>query len=135
MKKVKILVCVVMALMLSMSMMACSKNDDSSASGDSSTPASDVGGMADREDQGGMADREDGDTTGQEQTISGTVTDASMNTVTIKTDAGDEITFPTEDADMSNVDGIANGDEVTVYYSGTIDGSDISNAKIIAIQK
>ena len=129
MKKVKILVCVVMVLMLSMSMMACSKKDDNSSG--SSTQEE----QGEAEDVGGMADREEDDSANQEQSISGTVIDATMNTVTIKTASGDEITFPTEDANMSNAQDIMIDDELTVYYSGTINGTDISNATIIAMQK
>ena len=133
MKKVRILACVVIALMLAIGMMACSSKDST----ETTPPAEDTGGMADREteDTGGMADREDGDTSGEEQTVTGTITDASMNTLTIKTDAGDELSFSTEDADTSNADGLEVGTSITVYYTGTINGTDTSGATVVAIQK
>ena len=123
MKKARILVCVVLTLMLAIGMMACS----SSSSKDAGTPPADTGGMADREESDADSDKE--------QSISGVVTDASMNTVTIKTDAGDELSFGTEDADVSKVNGMDVGKTLTIYYTGTIDGTDTSKVTVVAVQE
>lgn len=59
-------------------------------------------------------------------TIEGTVIDASMNTMTIATAAGEEYTFSTMDAEIDpGTNGIVIGAPVTVTYAGTlVDGEE-----------
>ena len=61
----------------------------------------------------------EGNSFGSEQ-ISGTVVEASMNTVTIRTSSGTRYTFSTIDAEM-NVNGeLQEGTEITLYYTGNL---------------
>ncbi len=54
------------------------------------------------------------------ETISGTVTAASMNTVTIETSGGTTYTFSTMDADIGITGGIEEGMDITLHYSGDL---------------
>ncbi|NCB99413.1 MAG: hypothetical protein EOM34_01900 [Clostridia bacterium] len=54
------------------------------------------------------------------ETISGTVTDATMNTVTIETTAGVTYTFSTMDADIDITGGLETDMDVTLYYNGDL---------------
>lgn len=68
-------------------------------------------------------------------TVTGEVVDATMNTLTIKTDDGQELTFMTEGADTSGLsNGLTVGEEVTVTYDGDIEGTDTSNTAVTYIK-
>ena len=54
------------------------------------------------------------------ETISGTVTAASMNTVTIETSGGTTYTFSTMDADIAITGGLEEGMDVTLHYNGVL---------------
>lgn len=55
------------------------------------------------------------------KTFTGVITDATMNTVTVKSDAEDKtVTFTTEDADKSQANGLLLGAPVTVDYTGCL---------------
>ncbi len=54
------------------------------------------------------------------KSVKGTVADASMNTVTIKTGGGETLTFSTMDADKSGVDGLLLGAPICVEYKGKL---------------
>ena len=54
------------------------------------------------------------------ETISGTVTAASMNTVTIETSGGTTYTFSTMDADIAITGGLEEGMDVTLHYNGDL---------------
>lgn len=59
--------------------------------------------------------------TNQPKTFTGVITDATMNTVTVKSDAEDKtVTFTTEDADKSQANGLLLGAPVTVDYTGCL---------------
>ncbi len=129
MRKLKLVVSVLVLGLLAFGLMACSSKDD--------------GGIP--EGQEGMAYREVEDEAGgqiapageenQMQTVSGTITDASMNTITITTDDGAELTFGTEDADKSGANGLETGSTATIIYSGDIDGTDTSGVTVNAVKQ
>ena len=57
-------------------------------------------------------------------TITGTILDATMSTVTIQTEDGEELSFSIpDDADETEVDGMTVGDTLEITYTGTIDGT------------
>ena len=70
-----------------------------------------------------------------EQEISGTIVDASMNTLASQTDEGQELTFGTEDADKSKCGGLETGSRVTVFYTGTMDGTDTSGVTVLRLEQ
>ncbi len=128
MSKIKVIVSMLAVVLMVFALAACTPKDDSN--GDGSIP----------EGQEGMAYREVEDAAGgqiaspgeenQMQTISGTITDASMHTITIETDDGASLTFSTEDADTSGADGLETGSTATIIYSGDIDGTDTSGVTV-----
>lgn len=70
----------------------------------------------------------------EEQTITGTIVDATMSTVTIQTEDGEELSFSIpDDADESEVDGMTVGDTLEITYTGTIDGTDTSGATVVKL--
>ncbi len=72
--------------------------------------------------------------TAEEQTITGTILDATMSTVTIQTEDGEELSFSIpDDADETEVDGMTVGDTLKITYTGTIDGTDTSGATVVKL--
>ena len=72
--------------------------------------------------------------TAEQQTISGTILDATMSTVTIQTEDGEELSFSIpDDADETEVDGMTVGDTLEITYTGTIDGTDTSGATVVKL--
>ena len=72
--------------------------------------------------------------TAEQQTISGTILDATMSTVTIQTEDGEELSFSIpDDADEAEVDGMTVGDTLEITYTGTIDGTDTSGATVVKL--
>lgn len=72
--------------------------------------------------------------TAEQQTITGTILDATMSTVTIQTEDGEELSFSIpDDADESEVDGMTIGDQLQITYTGTIDGTDTSGATVVKL--
>ena len=70
----------------------------------------------------------------EEQTITGTILDATMSTVTIQTEDGEELSFSIpDDADESEVDGMTIGDQLQITYTGAIDGTDTSGATVVKL--
>lgn len=70
----------------------------------------------------------------EEQTITGTILDATMSTVTIQTEDGEELSFSIpDDADETEVDGMTVGDTLEITYTGTIDGTDTSDATVVKL--
>ena len=70
----------------------------------------------------------------EEQTITGTIVDATMNTVTIQTEDGEELSFSIpDDADETEVDGMTVGDTLEITYTGTIAGTDTSGATVVKL--
>ena len=72
--------------------------------------------------------------TAEQQTITGTILDATMSTVTIQTEDGEELSFSLpDDADETEVDGMTVGDTLEITYTGTIDGTDTSGATVVKL--
>ena len=72
--------------------------------------------------------------TAEQQTITGTILDATMSTVTIQTEDGEELSFSIpDDADETEVDGMTGGDTLEITYTGTIDGTDTSGATVVKL--
>lgn len=70
----------------------------------------------------------------EEQTITGTILDATMSTVTIQTEDGEELSFSIpDDADETEVDGMTVGDTLEITYTGTIDGTDTSGTTVVKL--
>ena len=70
----------------------------------------------------------------EEQTITGTILDATMSTVTIQTEDGEELSFSIpDDEDETEVDGMTVGDTLEITYTGTIDGTDTSGATVVKL--
>lgn len=70
----------------------------------------------------------------EEQTITGTIVDATMSTVTIQTEDGEELSFYIpDDADETEVDGMTVGDTLEITYTGAIDGTDTSGATVVKL--
>ena len=70
----------------------------------------------------------------EEQTITGTIVDATMSTVTIQTEDGEELSFSIpDDADETEVDGMTVGDTLEITYTGTVDGTDTSGATVVKL--
>ena len=66
--------------------------------------------------------------------ITGTILDATMSTVTIQTEDGEELSFSIpDDADETEVDGMTVGDTLEITYTGTIDGTDTSGATVVKL--
>ena len=72
--------------------------------------------------------------TAEQQTITGTILDATMSTVIIQTEDGEELSFSIpDDADETEVDGMTVGDTLEITYTGTIDGTDTSGATVVKL--
>ena len=57
-----------------------------------------------------------------------------MSTVTIQTEDGEELSFSIpDDADETEVDGMTVGDTLEITYTGTIDGTDTSDATVVKL--
>ena len=69
----------------------------------------------------------------EEKEITGTVVDAARNSIIIRTDDGQELSFSKEDAETDLKDGLLLDMKVTIVYTGEIDGNDASGAKVIRI--
>lgn len=68
------------------------------------------------------------------QSVTGKVTDGTMNAVTIEDEDGKEYSFPLEGADSSGLaDGILIGNKVTVVYEGDLESTDPTELKTISI--
>lgn len=65
-----------------------------------------------------------------EQMVTGTITDAAMNTIVIKTADGVALTFSTESADKTEASGLLIDSTVIIYYTGTITGEDTTKAVV-----
>ena len=117
------------------------------ASDETSTDATDETGSdetgSDQTDETGSSETGSATNTGvytgtadpaEEQTITGTILDATMSTVTIQTEDGEELSFSIpDDADETEVDGMTVGDTLEITYTGAIDGTDTSGATVVKL--
>lgn len=69
----------------------------------------------------------------EENKITGTVIDAAMNSIIIKTEDGRELAFSKEDAKSDLKNGLTLGIKVTLTYTGEIRDDDTSGAKVTEI--
>ena len=67
---------------------------------------------------------------GSEKYIVGTVVDASMHTLTIKTNDGQVYTFSTLGAKTDYKNGVAEGNWVSLIYTGKLEGTDTSKVTV-----
>lgn len=74
-----------------------------------------------------------GTPTAKSQEIVGTVVDASMNTLTIKTNKGNTYSFSTIGAELNYKNGIELGNWIHITYTGTINGADTSGVKVTKV--
>ncbi len=65
--------------------------------------------------------------------VTGTILDASMNTIQIRAEDGRVLTFSTAEADTSKCDGLTVGSGVDVFYTGEIVGENTSSATVTAL--
>lgn len=69
-----------------------------------------------------------------EHTITGTVTDAAMMSVIIKTEDGRELSIRRLGIDTSKLKGLVIGDKIKVTYTGIIKGNDTSRAFVTKLE-
>lgn len=69
-----------------------------------------------------------------ESVVHGVIEDATMNTLMMKTDDGQTLSFATEDADKSEAQGLSIGSEVNVYYTGQIEGGETTATHVVRIE-
>lgn len=115
---------------------------DETGSDETGSDASDETG-SDQTDETGSSETGSATNTGvytgtadpaEEQTITGTILDATMSTVTIQTEDGEELSFSIpDDADETEVDGMTVGDTLEITYTGAIDGTDTSGATVVKL--
>lgn len=76
--------------------------------------------------------------TGDEQSVVGTIVDATMNNVVIQTEDGQELIFPlNDDTDKSGLgeNGILIDDKLEVFYIGNLeDASSINVTKLVTVE-
>lgn len=65
--------------------------------------------------------------------LSATVQDYGMTTITVMTDAGEELTFDTTNATHCYINGIMSGNYVTIEYTGELSGSDTTGVTVKAV--
>lgn len=113
------------ALVLALSLAACGGKTAPSASASASSPSSaDPGLPVVEAPAASVAEPEN------EVAVEGAIVAASMNVITIRTAAGDELDFPTVDAEVVAPDGILEGDTAVVEYRGQVNGTDTSGAYV-----
>ncbi|MDO4633971.1 MAG: hypothetical protein Q4B01_08965 [Eubacteriales bacterium] len=65
--------------------------------------------------------------------INGTIDEITMNSLTITSDNGDQLTFDTTGATECFTEGIMSGNYITIEYAGEISDADASAAKVNAV--
>lgn len=134
----KHLFAILLASAMVFSFAACSSSNDAPAS--QGTTEQEV--ATDEESQVPAADAEEKpvesaqptDTEDEQQTITGTIVEAAMNTVTIQTEDGQELSFSlSDDTDRSQAEGMLIGNTLEIVYTGTLDGSDTSGVTVVQL--
>lgn len=64
------------------------------------------------------------------KTVSGTIFDATMNTLTITNDAGEKFYFSTTDADKTEANGLSIGAKAEVFYTGDLNTTGENNITV-----
>lgn len=134
----KHLFAILLASAMVFSFAACSSSNDAPAS--QGTTEQEV--ATDEESQVPAADAEEKtvepaqptDAEDKQQTITGTIVEAAMNTVTIQTEDGQELSFSlSDDTDRSQAEGMLIGNTLEIVYTGTLDGSDTSGVTVVQL--
>lgn len=69
-----------------------------------------------------------------EATLTGKITDATMNTITIGIEGDKVFSFGTEDASVEAADGLLIGETVTIYYTGDLDAeTEVQTVTVVRI--
>ena len=68
-------------------------------------------------------------------TVTVTLTDGAMMSYIGKTEGGSSLTLPRYGVDLVNFDNVKIGDKVKVYYTGVINGEDMSRAFVTKLEK
>lgn len=69
-----------------------------------------------------------------EATLTGKITDATMNTITIGIEGDKVFSFGTEDASVEAADGLLIGETVTIYYTGDLDAeAEVQTVTVVRI--
>lgn len=67
----------------------------------------------------------------QTNQVTATITDATMNTLSVQTAEGTYYTFDTSNADKSKCNGLTIGSEVTIFYKGNL----YDNTEVVALEQ
>lgn len=70
-----------------------------------------------------------------EQMISGTIQDATMNTIVIQDEDGRTLTLSTMDADKSRCNGLLIGSQVRVYYTGELSEGTTEGVQVLRLEQ
>lgn len=70
-----------------------------------------------------------------ESMVEGAIADAAMNSIVIRTEDGRELSFSTVDADKTACNGLLVDSQVRIYYTGSIDETDTSNAVVTRMEQ
>jgi len=126
MKKMIVFILTVVCVVCVFTACSCGRTDTPAAS-TSSKPTTAVE-TGDPEPTATSHDREG------ETCLAGTIVDAEHMTVTIKDEKGNEVTFTKEGADVSGLEnGLQIGNDICVYYTGQLDGTDASGVTVTRI--
>lgn len=110
----------IIAGLIVLSCVACSKKEATDTKGSTTTAQT-------------KTDNTTKTTTLEVNEIVGVVTDASINTISIKTNDGVALTFSTIGAEMDIANGIKEGNWVKINYTGTINGNDASQTSVLLL--
>lgn len=69
----------------------------------------------------------------QNSFVSGTIEECGLSATTITSDDGDTLSIDTSDATQYYKDGIAVGSYITIEYTGTLNGTDTTGVKAVAV--
>lgn len=74
------------------------------------------------------------DSMNRTRTLKGLVVSSDASTLTIQTERGKQLQFSLTGADIQVTGGIAAGNNVTILYKGSVEGTDTSNAKVLMVK-
>ncbi|MBC8546952.1 hypothetical protein H8711_08395 [Clostridiaceae bacterium NSJ-31] len=130
-----------LAAVLCVALAACGKDAQPSSQSEGAEPASSSGiRHVDMDGDGGGSSASSGEQSSDpmpagESMVEGAIVDAAMNSIVIRTEDGKELSFSTEDADKAACNGLLVDSQVRIYYTGSIDGTDTSNAVVTRMEQ
>ena len=74
------------------------------------------------------------DSMNRTRSLKGLVVSSDASQLTIQTERGKQLQFSLTGADIQVTGGIAAGNNVTVLYKGSVDGTDTANAKVLMVK-